>query len=63
MITELEKTKKALEYISKLAEGIDPITDKPVAESGVGHQRVFLPSAVHQADDVIPDAEFNGYNG
>ena len=35
MMTEQEKTQKALEYIGKLAEGIDPITDKPVADGSV----------------------------
>ena len=40
-MTDLDKTKRALEYITKLADGIDPITDKPVPE-GSAYDNVRL---------------------
>ncbi len=35
MPTELETMKHAKEYIDKLANGIDPFTDKPVSDGDI----------------------------
>lgn len=41
MVTELDKLKRAQEYMAKLAEGIDPITDtKLPGDTALGHVRL-----------------------
>jgi hypothetical protein len=35
MITELDKQKRAKEYLDKLAEGIDPLTHEPLPQDTV----------------------------
>jgi len=59
MMTEMEKTKMALEYVGKLAEGIDPLTDKPIEAGGV-YDNTKLCRCFYYVADILKQVIANG---
>jgi len=59
-VTDLEMLQRAKLYISKLAQGIDPISDREIEEGCVLH-RVQLVRCLYYVSDVLQNVIDHGY--